>query len=584
MAQLQLKHIPLADLHVSKLNMRYGRKKPDVSDILPSIRKDGIRQTLLVSEERGRYGIVAGRRRFFALKQIAKKTGKQVKVPCAVMAAGDDASALEATLIENIGRLPATEVEQFRCFKAIHDKGRDACDIAEHFGVTELLVRRVLALAGLNPDILKLYERDELDRETIRALTLGSAEQQLEWLKLYQSEDERAPRGRQCKAWITGGTAITTDKALFELVDYDGEIIADLFGENGVFADPDTFWNHQARAIAAQIETYREKGWRDVAVLERGAYFAAWEHEKRARTKGGMVFAEIRHDGSVTYHEGYVSRAEARKLDKAETGGDDNETKTIKPELSGPLVEYIGLHRHGAACALLLGHPGIALRLMLANIMGGTPLYDVRKHGIVARKDATETSIANSKASTDLKAAHDAVAEMLAAHGVKLQTKAIGDEYRVCQLFAAFLGMDDHEVLQILTYTMATTLMSGGSIVEATLAACETDLANYWQPDEALFDLIRDKRLTNALLADIAGDSVAASMLTDTTKVHKQAIANRIIGEGCEPNPDWRPAFMKVPPERCVKNAPSAPADAWRKIAALFSPSEMPVIEVQDAA
>ena len=52
MAQLQLKHIPLADLHVSKLNMRHGRKKPDVSDILPLTRKGGVRQTLLVRADR----------------------------------------------------------------------------------------------------------------------------------------------------------------------------------------------------------------------------------------------------------------------------------------------------------------------------------------------------------------------------------------------------------------------------------------------------------------------------------------------------------------------------------------------------
>ena len=35
-------------LCVSKTNMRYGRKAPDVSDILPTVRKRGVIQTLLV--------------------------------------------------------------------------------------------------------------------------------------------------------------------------------------------------------------------------------------------------------------------------------------------------------------------------------------------------------------------------------------------------------------------------------------------------------------------------------------------------------------------------------------------------------
>ena len=81
MANQSLKTIPLADLKVSRLNMRHGRKKPDISDILPSIRTHGLRQTLLVRKEGEHYGVVAGRRRLFALKQVAKETGIAMDVP-----------------------------------------------------------------------------------------------------------------------------------------------------------------------------------------------------------------------------------------------------------------------------------------------------------------------------------------------------------------------------------------------------------------------------------------------------------------------------------------------------------------------
>ena len=102
MAQPQLKTISLDELHVSKLNMRHSRKKPDITDILPSIRKDGLRQTLLVRKEGESYGVIAGRRRYYALLAIAKETGKTPRVPCAIMEAGDDAAAIEASLIENV--------------------------------------------------------------------------------------------------------------------------------------------------------------------------------------------------------------------------------------------------------------------------------------------------------------------------------------------------------------------------------------------------------------------------------------------------------------------------------------------------
>ncbi|OZB12319.1 MAG: partitioning protein, partial [Hyphomonas sp. 34-62-18] len=174
MSQPDLIHLPLSALSISKLNMRHGRKAPDVSDILPSIREKGVRQTLLVRREGERYGVIAGRRRFFALQQLAKETGSDPLVPCAVMAEDDAASAIEASIIENVARLPATEMEQYTAFRKLHDEGRTVEEIAGFFGVTELTVRRVLALASLSAPIRKLYADEEIDRETVRALTLAT--------------------------------------------------------------------------------------------------------------------------------------------------------------------------------------------------------------------------------------------------------------------------------------------------------------------------------------------------------------------------------------------------------------------------
>ncbi len=76
MAQPDLKHIPLDELRISKLNMRHGRKKPDVSDILPSIRESGLRQTLLVRREGKYYGVIAGRRRFLRSKKSRRRRAR----------------------------------------------------------------------------------------------------------------------------------------------------------------------------------------------------------------------------------------------------------------------------------------------------------------------------------------------------------------------------------------------------------------------------------------------------------------------------------------------------------------------------
>mgnify|MGYP003632355027 FL=1 len=589
MAQPALKTIPIEHLHISKLNMRHGRKAPDVSDILPSIREKGIRQTLLVRPEGDGFGVVAGRRRFHALQVIAAETGKPVMVPCAIMEADDDVAAVEASLIENVARLPATEMEQYNAFGKLAQSGRTVDEIAGHFGVTDLKVRRILALANLSGPVRALYAKDEIDPETIRALTLATKDQQADWLALFRSETERAPMGRACKAWITGGATITTDKALFDLSAYVGKVAADLFGETGVFADADTFWKAQSAALAARIETYIAAGWRDVQVLERGKYFASWEHVKRPRTKDGKVIVEVRHDGTVIFHEGYITQAEARRHETRARPGDDTEAADTKPEMSGPLAQYIGLHRHGAARATLLGQPGIALRLMIAHAMVGSSLWIIRRHDFLARKEDIQASVDGSRATAEITAAGEYVRSLFEAHGVaSLRTN--GDAYHLSEVFAALLGMDDAETMTVLAFVMADTLEAGGAIVEAVAVATETDMAAYWKPEPVFLDLVRDKRAINAMVAEIASPATAKAALTDTGKAQKDLIWNRIVGEGCEAHPGWRPGWMQVPPTRLVEAAGSPPTDAWARIARLFtsvtdeaSPEDQPAA-AQDAA
>lgn len=574
MAKPTLKHIPLSDLKISKLNMRHSRKRPDTSDILPSIRKSGIRQTLLVRREGDHYGVIAGRRRFFALQEIAKETSKTPLVPCAIMTETDAATAIEASVIENVGRLPATEMEQYTAFKHLHDENRSVADIATFFGVTELTVRRVLALANLADPIRKLYAAESIDRETIRALTLASITQQEEWLCLYKDKTEREPYGRNCRAWVTGGVSITTDKALFELEGYDGQITADLFGEHGVFADIRQFWKAQSKAVGAQVETYIKRGWRDVHCLERGAYFNTWDHEKRSRKDGGMVFVELRNDGSVTFFEGYLTKTDARKMDRMTSGETDKTPKAIRPEMSGPMAQYILLHRHGATRATLLQHPSIALRLMVAHVMVGSTLWNVNAHFCTAKKQETRESIAASKAEIEIEAARAKVEAMFAALGVNGKAARNSDDYHLCEVFSALLAMSDDEVGTVLAYTMAETLGAGSGAVEAVAHVTNTSMADYWKPEPAFFDLLRDKRAVNAMVGDIASPIAAQSCLTETAKVQRTMIGNRIIGQGCEPQPDWRPGWMQVPPTRLVSGAGSAPADAWERVASLFEAEE----------
>ncbi|WP_291209266.1 ParB/RepB/Spo0J family partition protein [Hyphomonas sp.] len=569
MSQPDLIHLHLSQLSISRLNMRHGRKAPDVSDILPSIREKGLRQTLLVRREADGYGIVAGRRRFFALQQIAKETGSDPLVPCAVMTEGDAASAIEASIIENVTRLPATEVEQYAAFRKLHDEGRTVEEIAGFFGVTELNVRRVLALAALSAPIRKLYADDEIDRETVRALTLATPAQQADWLKLWNSETERAPMGRACRAWITGGSAITTDKALFDLAGYTGAVTADLFGETAVFADATAFWEAQGAVIAERVESYRQRGWTDVILMERGAYFQRWDYVQTSKKQGGKVIVEQRHDGTITFHEGWLKAAEARKARTAVKGYEAASEPDTRPEMSGPMADYIGLHRHAVAQASLIRNPAIAMRLMAAHALCGSSLWNVRLHTAGAVKAETLASSGGGIAAAELAAARESAEAIFEALGAPVPRRS-GDTYQLCETFAALLAMSDAEVMKVTALAIAETLESGGPAVEAVLHASAADPAEFWKPDEAFFDQLRDKRVITAFLAEAISPEAARKAECLTGNAQKGMLTAALAADEDGAGTSWRPGWMQVPPTRHVEGAASPPADAWDRIAGLF--------------
>ena len=561
---MKLKNIALSALSISPLNMRAKDKNPDISDILPSIRENGIRQTLLVRPEGDGYGVVAGRRRYYALMKIAEESGKKLKAPCGILESEDDAVAIEASLIENLARLPATELEQFAAFKKLKITGRTVPEIAHHFGVTELKVKRILALANLKPAILKMYENEDIDYKVVRLLTMASKSKQANWLLLAKDAEQETPRGHWLKTWIMGEEQISTKTALFDLKDYKGAILTDLFGEQEYFADPDLFWSLQNAKIAEAIAEYEADGWQ-VELMERGRSFSSWAYSKRPKEAGGKVFITVGNDGVVESHYGYLTNEDAKKIKAILTGENEAEAKkppSQKPEMSGPLQQYVALHRHSAIRAALLSHPKVALRLTVAHMFVGSNRWSVEPQLTRSRKEITATSVAGSIGAGLFEAERNAIYDIvgitqhIAMYG---PTKKLADG-DITQIFARLLELDDETIMRVMAFAMAESLEAGADIVEAITYAVPVDMAAMWEPDDTFFELLRDKKLINAMVKDIAGQGTADGCLTDTGKAQKQIILNRIAGHGAEANPDWRPKWFHVPARHYLDKATCPPS------------------------
>jgi|GEM_PF-591065 len=473
---MRLDFIALDKLSVSKSNMRHGRKVPDVSDLLPTVRKRGVLQTLLVRPNclPGMFEIVAGSRRYHAARIVAEERGgtgeseaHDTMLPCAILDEGDDADAIEASMIENMARLDTDEVTRWETFTRLVREGRTVEDIALTFGLPDLTIRRTLALGNLLPRIRAMYAKEQIDRVTVRQMTLASKSQQKAWLALADDDKAYCPTGHQLKAWLFGGQSIPVRHALFDVEASGLAIIADLFGEDRYFADSGAFWTAQNAAIEERRAAFIETGWADAVIVPPSQQFATWEHEKAAKRKGGRVYLDVRASGEVVIHEGYVSRKEAARSARNDEG-EGASAKPMRPEVTATMQTYIDLHRHAAVRAALTGHPSVALRLMVAHAVGGSHLWRVQPEPQAAPNDAVRESVETCLGETLFDERRRAVLALL---GFSLEEPTVtggnGDDYGVVGIFRRLLELDDAAVMEVIAIVMGETLASGSAAVEA---------------------------------------------------------------------------------------------------------------------
>lgn len=562
---MKLDFIPLASLSVSRANMRHGKRPPDVGDILPSVRARGVLVPVLVraggstGSTGGTFEIVAGRRRFHAALAVAAERpddADAAMLACAIIEDGDDAAAVEASLIENLARLDPDEVAQWETFVRLTREGRTPADIAATFGLADSVVRRILALGNLLPRLRSLYRRGDIDTATVRHLTLATKRQQQAWLALLDDAQSHAPTGERLRAWLFGGAAISADHALFD-VDASGLAIAeDLFRETRWFADADAFWTAQNAAVAARADAYRAAGWQEVVILDPETPFQSWEHEKCARRKGGRVYIDVRRTGEVVFHEGYITRREATRLRE---GGADTAPATVPHvEISKSLRAYLDLHRHAAVRAVLTAHPGAALRLMLAHAVCGSALWSVRREAQSAPSEAIAESVETSVGETAFDSKRRAVLDVL---GLDADCPSVVGAYGVRDLPALFLRLaelPDGVVLDILAVVMGETLAAGDPVIAALGVHLGIDMADWWQADDAFLGLVRDKSTLSALVADVAGKTIADANHGAAGKVLRSILGDYLSGSNGRPRVTrWVPRWMRFPASRYAEAVPA---------------------------
>lgn len=575
---MKLDHIALDRLSISPANMRSGKKPPDISGILPSIRARGIIMPLLVRPNGSdtTFEIVAGSRRFLAAQTVANENGVAEPLPCAIMEAGDDAAALEASLIENLARLAPDEVTQWESFTRLVKEGRTPDEISMTFGMPELTVKRILALGNLLPRIRQLYRAEEIDATSVRHLTLATKAQQKTWLALYDDPQSSIPKGHQLKAWLFGGASISTSVALFDLETYQGRIVKDLFEKDGYFGDLREFEDAQRAAIEERKAAYIADGWSDVVILPDGQYFHRYEFAATPKRKGGRVYVTIAHNGEVAFHEGYLTEREAKRIAKGEAP--EVQSKQARPEITAAMTSYIDLHRHAAVRSALAANTGTALRVMVAHAICGSPLWRVDVQSQRSRNDAITESVEASVAEARFDERRRAVLGVLGFDPDE-PSVTLGHDPRngSSGLFLRLLELPDAVVMEVLGVVMAETLASGTGLIETIGLHLGVKMADYWVADDAFYGLVRDREVLTEVLREVGGDTVAQAHAAEKGKTIKSVINDYLTGSNDRAKVEqWVPRWMAFPPSAYTQRGGVATVAAASRAAWLAEP-EVPL-------
>lgn len=287
------------------------------------------------------------------------------------------------------------------------------------------------------------------------------------------------------------------------------------------------------------------------------------------------MFVTVRHNGEVEFHEGWLSGKEARKARAqaakfATTEADRAAAQAERPETTSALQRYVDLHRHAAVRAVLLDHPGAALRLMVAHAIAGSMLWNVKVADQRSGNAATDESVETSVGETLFDARRR---EALAWLGCSPEEPTVagghGRERELLDIFARLAKLDDAQILSILAVVMGETLDVGGMMVELLGIWLKPDMAGLWRADDAFFEGLRDRKIVNAMLREVAGKKVADANLTEWVRAQKTIIRDCLAGKNDRKKvATWVPKWLAFPPAAYV-GRPFPTLDRFKAVAAL---------------
>ena len=248
--------VPLSKLFVSVRNVRTSQNTApkehsaaSIAQMAAMLQAQGPINPLNIEAETkdgkhtGRFGVVAGGRRYLGFMLLAKRgtIGEDHPIECRL---GEAGRATQISLTENLAQEPMHPADEFAGFQKMVLEGLTANEIAARFGLSVIHVQRRLALANVAPELVQRYRQGELTGEVMTAFAaVPDKARQLEVfnrLNDWQRKNPHIIKNELRADEISAADERVKFVGLDAYKDAGGEVCTDLFSEakDSYLADP----------------------------------------------------------------------------------------------------------------------------------------------------------------------------------------------------------------------------------------------------------------------------------------------------------------------------------------------------------
>ena len=167
---MDVQNISIKNLVVSDLNVRKQitgeEDETDITDLSNDIKNNGLMNPLTVRLVNGKYEIIAGQRRYMAIKLLDWET-----IPCNVMNVNNQ-KAEELSLVENVQRNQMTTVDKVRAYSRLYEVyGGDINKVISAIHISKKTVEKYIKISKLPDNVIELLDKSGQEKISLEVAT-----------------------------------------------------------------------------------------------------------------------------------------------------------------------------------------------------------------------------------------------------------------------------------------------------------------------------------------------------------------------------------------------------------------------------